>query len=721
MKIKYLFPIIAYFICYQTVLCQQSPTDSLENLLSQTINIANKVSLYEALIVVYKEKDADKAIEYSNQVLKLLSSNKYKQRGKIYRYLAAIYKKEGQYEQAFSFSDSALYCFEHAGLKEEITLAKNKKWSTCQNLTVSNYYKDTDKAMKYAKLSLKLAFNSNNLDNIGKSHLALALVYSIKLHAERSFEYFDSAIYYFKQTNNQKELARAYNNMGQTNCRFTKLKEGSKWLYKSLEIYDSLNLPSKKANIFNALAIIDVYFKDYPEAIKKLSKAIDFYKKSDTPEKSFVLILNLGNTYCHLKEWEKAILYLDEVIPLLREFNKYTDLAYAYTLKATALQEIGQLKLAKKSIKKALELKEYSENKIELLGIYMNQAGLFFLTKEYSQSIALFTMVLDSAMQIPHLRLQIGALQGLMDNYTATNNFKKAYESSTKQQVLNDSLIAQNNQQNIKDIEIKYNTEKKEQENKLLLKEQELQTKDIVRNRQLVYLSIGFAFLIFIISILVLKQYKTSATATNNELKSRLLRNQMSPHFLFNSLVAIQSFVYTNNPIKAGDYLSSFATLMRAILDNSSQEYITISKELQWLENYLSLQLLRFKDKFEYQIDLEEHINVDNTLIPPMLIQPFIENAIEHGLKNLDKKGLISIHIRQQGDALSIEVKDNGLGMSENISSEHKKHQSRALLITKERLTFLNKKRTKKIDFDITSSVNNGTAISFQIPFKSKF
>jgi tetratricopeptide (TPR) repeat protein len=712
---------IIFFFFYNTSFSQQSSIDSLEVLLSQANDLEKKIDLYQVLILEYQEENTNKAIEYSNQVLKLLSSSKYERRGKIYRYLSAIYKRAGQYEQAFPFADSALYYFERTGLQEEITFAKNEKWNIYEELVVMNYHKNPNKAIEYAKSSLKLAFNSNNLDNIGKSYSFIAITHSIKLQAKRSFEYFDSAIYYFKQTNNQKELARAYNNIGQANCRFIEFKEASKWLYKSLAIYDSLNLPSKVANIFNALAAIDTYLKDYPAAIKKISKAIALYKKSDTPEKSLLLTLNLGNTYCRLKEWEKAILCFDEVIPSLKKFNKYGDLVYAYTIKTTALKEIGQLKLAKKSIEKALELKEYADNQLELLGIYINQAGLLFLTKEYSQSITLFTMVFDSAMQIPHLGLQIGALQGLMDNYTATNNYKKAYECSNKVLVLNDSLIAQNNQKNIKDIEIKYNTEKKEQENKLLLKEQEIKEKDLLRNRQFLYLSIGLAFLILIISFLVLKQYKTTAKASNNALKSKLLRNQMSPHFLFNSLVAIQSFVYTNNPIKAGDYLSSFATLMRAILDNSSKEYITIKKELQWLENYLSLQLLRFREKFDYQINLGEDIDVENTLIPPMLIQPFIENAIEHGLKNLNKKGLITIDIQQRGDALSIEVKDNGLGMSNKTSSEHKKHQSHALVITKERLKFLNKKRTKKIDFDIKSSVDHGTVISFQIPFKSKF
>lgn len=721
MKIKQLaLLIICLFYC-QTAWCQQNYADSLERVLAQTKDIDKKIDLYQTLIDAYTEEDIDKVVHYSSRILKLLSSKNYERRGKMHHYLGSIYTKIGKYEQAFSFSDSALYCFERSGNQEEISIAKSKKWNACRNLTVLNLYKAPNKASQYARLLTEIAFKNNDLNQLGESYALAGVSYSIKHNTERSFECFDSAMYYLKQTNNQKELARVYTSVGQTHYKVLNYKEASKWLYKSLETYDSLNLPSRSASTLDALASIDMYLKDYPEAIKKHLRAIDIYKKSDHPQNRRIPILNLGNAYNTTKEWEKAIPCFNEVIPLFKELNEYGNLIHAYLLKGEALKKIGQLKLAQESIEEALKLKEYAYNQVDLLKIYSRQAELLFLTKEYSQSIASFTMILDSAEQIPNLLLQIGALKGLMNNYTATDNFKKAFECSKKLLVVNDSLIAHNNQKNIKDIEIKYKTEKKEQENQLLLKEKELQAKDLIRNRQLFYFSIGIAFLIFIISILVLRQYRANATAINNALKSRLLRNQMSPHFLFNSLVAIQSFVYTNNPIKAGDYLSSFATLMRAILDNSSKEYITLKKELQWLENYLSLQLLRFKDKFEYQVNIDEHIEVDNTLIPPMLIQPFIENALEHGLKNLDKKGLIVIHIHQQDDKLSIIVKDNGLGMTKNPASTNKEHESRALSITKERLSFLNKKQTKKIDFEIISNPNNGTVISFHIPFKSKF
>lgn len=721
MKIEHLVLFLVYSFFYQTAFCQQSSTDSLEAVLIQATDTDKKISLFQALILEYSEKDIDQVVNYCTEILSLLSSQSYQRRGEVYHYLGKTYTQIGRHEQAFACADSALHCFERTGNQEGIIVAQGKKWNTCRNLVVFNMYKATDKAMKYAHLLLKIASDNNNHSQMGESHSLIGAIHGIKHQTDRSFEYFDSAVYYLKKTDNQREIARTYNHIGTAYKIIRNYNEASKWLYKSLEVYDSLQLPSKIGSILSNLAAIDIHFKDYPAAIEKQLRAIDIHTNMNkNPTGAAIANLNISNTYVLTKEWDKALIYINKAISLFIELNEYGNLIIAYVVKTKILKNSGQLKLAQQSIQKAIELKEHAYNQDDLLNIYLKQAQLFFETKDYSQSITSFNMILDSAEHASNINMQIGALHGLMNSYTASKNFEKAYECSTKLLIVNDSLIAQNNQKNIKDIEIKYNTEKKEQENQLLLKEKELQAKDVLRNRQLFYLSIGLAFLIFIISILVLRQYKLTATATNNQLKSRLLRNQMSPHFLFNSLVAIQSFVYSNNPLKAGDYLSSFATLMRAILDNSSKEYITLDKEIEWLENYLGLQLLRFQHKFEYHLDLDPNIEKSNTLIPPMLIQPFIENALEHGLNGLSKKGVLSIKIQQFENEILIEVQDNGLGLSKSDSAL-KKHESHAIRITQERLKFLNKKQAKKIHFEITSAPNQGTLVAFKIPFNSKF
>src|SRR5690606_7593453 len=126
------------------------------------------------------------------------------------------------------------------------------------------------------------------------------------------------------------------------------------------------------------------------------------------------------------------------------------------------------------------------------------------------------------------------------------------------------------------------------------------------------------------------------------------------------------------------------------ILENSMQGYITLEKELQWLENYIALQALRFNEKFDYEITVDENLVLDNILIPPMLTQPFIENALEHGLKSIDYKGFINIrYTLKSDDLLWVEIEDNGVGLKKELNPE-KEHISLATKITKERLLILN-------------------------------
>ncbi|MEZ5196899.1 MAG: histidine kinase [Bacteroidales bacterium] len=210
-------------------------------------------------------------------------------------------------------------------------------------------------------------------------------------------------------------------------------------------------------------------------------------------------------------------------------------------------------------------------------------------------------------------------------------------------------------------------------------------------------------------------------------MEQRLLRSQMNPHFIFNSLSSIQSFIFESNPIEAGSYLSRFAELIRSILYNSREEFIPLEKEIKTLQYYFDLQQLRYTNKFDYEIDIDPLLEVESISIPPMLAQPFIENAIEHGIKHLDEKGLISVSFTlMKAETLLMMVEDNGIGIKAARSLKNEKgeeHKSLATIITKERIEILNKGKRKKLysmqindTFDSNGMVD-GTRVKFIIPF----
>jgi len=210
----------------------------------------------------------------------------------------------------------------------------------------------------------------------------------------------------------------------------------------------------------------------------------------------------------------------------------------------------------------------------------------------------------------------------------------------------------------------------------------------------------------------------------NSELNQKLLRLQMNPHFIFNSLSAIQNYIYTNQTHLAGNYLSDFAHLIRLILNNSRSELIPFEKELETINLYLKLQKLRFEDKFDYHIEVDPELKNGEYEIPPMLAQPFLENAIEHGLKNLDRKGQLNIHYRWFDGMIRFELEDNGIGLT--AGKKHKEeskpgHESLAISICKKRLEILRNKRGGEITFLLEEIKNaagevKGTRVAFNIP-----
>lgn len=194
--------------------------------------------------------------------------------------------------------------------------------------------------------------------------------------------------------------------------------------------------------------------------------------------------------------------------------------------------------------------------------------------------------------------------------------------------------------------------------------------------------------------------------------QQRLLRSQMNPHFTFNTLAAIQSNM-EKNPKEASNYLMKFSRLLRLILENSMQNYVQLEKELESLRKYLDLQLLRFPNTFTYSIDLQGLEEDEFIFIPPMLMQPFVENSIEHGFKGIDYIGHLKLNLELKGEYLAFELIDNGIGLREH--SNKAKNSASVKLISDfiKKVTKSDLKLENREERDLT-----GTRVQFSIPFK---
>lgn len=211
------------------------------------------------------------------------------------------------------------------------------------------------------------------------------------------------------------------------------------------------------------------------------------------------------------------------------------------------------------------------------------------------------------------------------------------------------------------------------------------------------------------------KQRKLRNEKEKAELEQRLLRTQMEPHFIFNTLSALQSFVRFDEKEKTLKYLNQFGRLLRSSLELSRESQVPLNEEIETLENYLSLQQMRYDDAFSYQINIDEEEDLESIHIPPMLIQPFVENAIMHGFDSKKRDGKLQISFEIKEHTLIVRIKDNGKGISQQ--QDESGHKSLSTAISKERLEILARESGYPAGFKISSSAEQGTLVEITIPF----
>ncbi len=208
-------------------------------------------------------------------------------------------------------------------------------------------------------------------------------------------------------------------------------------------------------------------------------------------------------------------------------------------------------------------------------------------------------------------------------------------------------------------------------------------------------------------------------------MENTALQAQMNPHFIFNCLNSIQQYVFDHEVLAANKYLTGFAKLIRATLHNSSRAFISLADEIDYLSTYLALEKLRFKEKMDFVIETDPSINVSHYIIPPMLIQPFVENSMRHGLRHKTMgKGYIYIGISLADNKLLITVEDNGIGRKKAASyktREHIEYQSKGMSLTADRIRMMNVKYNDSIRIEVIDLEDNreepaGTRVVMQFP-----
>jgi LytS/YehU family sensor histidine kinase len=316
------------------------------------------------------------------------------------------------------------------------------------------------------------------------------------------------------------------------------------------------------------------------------------------------------------------------------------------------------------------------------------------------------------------------ATRKLSEVYRDAGNLEKALATNTVYESLVDEIYVKKEQEIGQAARFRQDLANKqsrisslESDRALSATKYELSLEKNKRQQLIIYSLTGGLLLLLVTGYFMYKSINQQKLA-NNLLALKSLRSQMNPHFIFNALNSVNSFISSNDERTANKYLSDFSLLMRAVLENSEEDFIPLEKEIELLELYTKLEHSRFKDKFDYSISIDENVAVEEFQIPPMLLQPYIENAVWHGLRYKKEKGLLSITISQSKvDELEISIIDDGIGREKSrlMKTEHqKKHNSKGLGNIKKRVAILNQMYRDKVDVcidDLQDNEETGTKV----------
>lgn len=346
--------------------------------------------------------------------------------------------------------------------------------------------------------------------------------------------------------------------------------------------------------------------------------------------------------------------------------------------------------------------------------------------KEYNSALVYYRQAISFAEKAGDWYSLSWVNNDMHDLYLRINDTANAYKSYVRYKQFNDSVLIKNNTQGLADARIRYEADTHS-------KEVELLNLRLKNNRLLNYGFAGLLFLTTLIGLLLLRAYRLQNQKKMIEMKRQIaeitqanLRQQMNPHFIFNTLNSIQYYMYQHDKLATNNYLTKFSNLMRKVLENSQQPSIPLKDELQALNLYLELESIRFKEKFEYSVDVDEEIDPLQYKVPAMLIQPYVENSICHGLMPREGgKGFVRIAIRPDNGSLLCVIEDNGIGRQAAAGRKQKnnngEHNSLGTKIVSSRLDLVNalygtSLRTHYTDLKDGNGEPAGTRVEIHIP-----
>ncbi|ASO05763.1 sensor histidine kinase YpdA [Arenibacter algicola] len=621
-------------------------------------------------------------------------------------------------------------------IKNNIGLSRS---SSQAERPTSLYYRYIDSANYYKKSNIRksIDFITQSLAQLGmgSNKEQLAIAYSTLGEVYQYHKQYDLAISSYKDALLANQTLKTSLLLGKTYVLNKEYGEAEKLLSPMEKI--TKMVPFQRVELYETLGDAYVGLGDVDKAVAFYGEGLKIADKNQIAPKTIDLNSKIATAYAKGNRLQEANAYFNNSLELSsgqapqRAVQEKEKVADFYNKKNQFGQEIQLRKKSLEDLKKIPKSEvadglSIENDSISAQRINYKIANAYIAQDKYDEAIPYLEESIKDADVDDDLLVRKDATRKLSEVYKYKGDYTKALETYQEYVAVVDTLYVRKEQEIARAARFNRELAAKqsrisglEQERELTqskyslaLTEQQLVAESIKRQNWIIY-SLIFGMLLMGLVVYFFYRSNKQQKLANNLLALKSLRSQMNPHFIFNALNSVNNFIAKSDERSANRYLSDFSTLMRAVLENSDEDFIPLSKELELLELYTKLEHSRFSDKFDYAIIVDEDIDIDAFQIPPMLLQPYIENAIWHGLRYREDKGFLKIELKQKDKfALEISITDNGIGRKNSAAlktQNQKKQKSKGMGNIKKRIEILNDMYKDKVDVFISDLETNGT------------
>lgn len=593
-----------------------------------------------------------------------------------------------------------------------------------RNRAYSHYcFQQMDSAAYWFLQGAKHASNQELWDWQGEMLKNVGNIFLLKADYDSSKYFFDRALHVSIETGDSTFLPATYIGKGIVFQHLGELEQAMDAYLQAERISrNQKNLNAQVNAYLNRLTILSDHYPDRID-LAELYATLELCRKHDLRANQTTLLQFTASVAADSGKWDVALAQYEEGLQIASEIGRIDLEVYHLEGLAQLATKRGNHEQALDYIKTGLLKADKAELVPNQIQLYLQQAKTSLEIGDFRQAVASAEQCITLARGTGQKEVYYKAYLYLSEGWKKQGKWQGAVDALEQYMTLSEEVLNEQKSSQLSELQARFESEKKDNEIASLTQEASIASLKLNQQRFLIF---GLVLLVTAavgFGLLFVRQQRLQKKQQMAQIEQRLLRSQMNPHFIFNSMTAIQHYMLDKGPEKAGHYMGTFSKLMRQILEHSRVEYISLGEEVDTLKNYLELQLMRFNHQFTYAITIDEELDETYHQLPPMFAQPFIENSLEHGLfKQKGKDNHIQVNFKAHGtNQILVEVEDTGCGLAEEGNDTA--HRSLATQITTERLAAFKASIHLSTQLQVVNRINEtgevlGVGVALTLPAK---